>query len=548
MDATWQQPLESAPDESFHLVPLVTAIRWATAALSLLLLFASEEPSAKEAVFGAAILSYALWRTLRPLELSRVQAGAVVAIVAEGAVVLTAIVATGYWRSPFLFTTVPVITAAGFAGGIPFALQAAAASVVTIALPYHLDYAPAQTSVTVQWAGELALVAILAGFVRRLSLQARAESSRFVGRLRQLSQLNDLLLQLRRVTQTLPVSLDLGETLDSSADRMRELFRPDTMVILLRDEHLWSVGKAVGVHLASPLSSTELPAVLRHVADPTAPVRTLSFAAPMGDSSLADASVWGMYAPLVARAEVVGLVALERRRDEGFGPSEVALMEELAQQMAIALDNARWFARISTVAAEQERSRIARDLHDRVGQSLALVGFELERMVKRTPDETVGAELSELREHVRSVVSELRETLYDLRTDVAEDRDLAAALREFLDRVSQRSGLGIVLEDHTSRRLPLNVEREVWRIAQEAVFNAERHANAGTLKVTWTSDEEGAELTVVDDGDGLPPGRPTREGGYGVLGMRERADAIGATLSFSTTPGGGTTVRLTLAR
>jgi len=94
----------------------------------------------------------------------------------------------------------------------------------------------------------------------------------------------------------------------------------------------------------------------------------------------------------------------------------------------------------------------------------------------------------------------------------------------------------------------VNVEREVWRIAQEAIFNAERHADAKTVKVAWRCDEDSAELTVADDGQGMPASGDGRQGGYGLLGMQERANAIGASLGFASTPGGGTTVRVSLSR
>lgn len=538
-------PGSDGPDESYRLAPLLTAIRWATTAVSLLLL-STGETTGKHAVIAAAIISYSLWRTVRPLQFTGPTPVEVGTIVAEGALMVAAVIATDFWSSPYVFGLVTVISAAGFAGGIPWALPAALGCVAAMAVPYHLADSQTSTKLTVQWAGELTLVAILAGYVRHLSLQARAESSRYVGRLRQLSQVNDLLLQLRRVAQTLPMSLDLEETLDSSVTRLRELFEPDTVVVMLRDDGLWSVGRASGVQLPRTFIHAELPPVVRQAADGTTAV-TVLHPDDVGTRRLASESQAGMYARLAARKELVGVVAVERRTPEPFDAHQVAVMEEFCQQMAISIDNARWFSRIGTLAAEQERSRIARDLHDRVGQSLALVGFELDRVGRKSLDAEVGAQLLELREHVRSVVTELRETLYDLRTDVSEERDVVAALAEFLDRVHDRSGLEVSLEDHSSRRLALTVEREVWRIAQEAVFNAERHARATSVSVTWTSDAGGAELCVADDGEGMAPAT-SRSEGYGLLGMQERAHAIGAVLGFTSSPGGGTLVRLTLRR
>jgi signal transduction histidine kinase len=246
----------------------------------------------------------------------------------------------------------------------------------------------------------------------------------------------------------------------------------------------------------------------------------------------------------MAQDEVLGLVAVERT-DEPYEQRQVEVMETLALQMAVALDNARAFQRIGTLAAEQERSRIARDLHDRLGQSLALVGFELDRLAKNAPDATFEGQIIELRENVRAVVSDLREALYDLRTDVSEDHDLSDTLRQFLERVRQRTGLEVHLITTPSSRLALTAEREVWRIAQEAVLNVERHARATTLRVEWGANGNEAVLVVADDGEGLPP-VAARSDGYGLVGMHERAQAIGASLVIKSPPGQGTSVRLTV--
>ena len=515
--------------------------------MSLIWLSTTDDATETNAVIGAAVLSYALWRTIRPLRLTGTSYREFWPVLAEGVIVVSAIVATDYWSSPYVFGLVTVIAAAGFIGGIPLALQATAGCVAAIAVPLHLVDAGASARVSAQWAVQLSVVAMLAGHARRLSLEARAETSRYVGRLRQLADVNDLLLQLRSAAQTLPMSLDLAETLDSSVARLQELLTPDAVVVMLREDDHWSVIRSTGVQLPRQLAVAELPRVAQQVAESTAQILVVPLDDPTFEC-LGSGSRSGLYSRLTARQELIGLVAVERRSDVPFTEHDVAVLAEFCQQMAIGIDNARWFTRIGTLAAEQERSRIARDLHDRVGQSLALVGFELDRAAKRDVDPEVARQLLDLRENVRAVVTELRETLYDLRTDVSEERDLTTAMKDFLDRVGQRSGLVTSFEHHVTRRLPVNAEREVWRIAQEAIFNAERHAGAQAVQVIWSCEEEVAELTVADDGRGMPASGGGRPGGYGLLGMQERANAIGASLTFAPTPDGGTTVRLTLRR
>jgi signal transduction histidine kinase len=149
---------------------------------------------------------------------------------------------------------------------------------------------------------------------------------------------------------------------------------------------------------------------------------------------------------------------------------------------------------------------------------------------------------------MRQVVSEVRETLYDLRTGVSAEHRLVDTLDGFLERVRQRKGIDITFNHDVRASLPLPLEREFWRIAQEAVTNAERHSGAKRIQVWWVCDDVHALLEVADNGRGLAGTNAGRTDSYGILGMRERADAIGAALEFDSAPGEGTTVRCRLLR
>jgi len=202
------------------------------------------------------------------------------------------------------------------------------------------------------------------------------------------------------------------------------------------------------------------------------------------------------------------------------------------------VDNARWFGRLRTLGAEAERARIARDLHDRTAQSMAYIGFELDRLSRRYSDPAIPA----LHRAVRGVVVELRETLYQLRTTVTDEEGFAPLAEPYLKRWSDRTGVDATFEAiRPDRRLPRQVEQEFWRIFQEALTNVERHADASNVHVTWDCSSARARLAVCDDGDGMDPARPIKER-YGLVGIRERADAIGARVRFESSPGDGTTV------
>ncbi len=139
-------------------------------------------------------------------------------------------------------------------------------------------------------------------------------------------------------------------------------------------------------------------------------------------------------------------------------------------------------------------------------------------------------ELESLRDLVRSLVLELRETLYQLRVSVSEDANLEEVIRDFARRYEERTKIHVTLTSTVhDTRLPVVVEQELWRITQEALTNVERHARAAEVWITWVISTDRAWLEIRDDGVGFDR-RDIRKESFGLTGMRERADAIGAHL------------------
>lgn len=535
------------PDLLANFAPLVTAIRWGTVAIGLTLAALDNNEAPRLLALGAPLVAYATVRTVRPLRYLIDRLTSLVMVLAEVALSLGIVVASDFWASPYVFSLASAIVAAGFARGFGFAIRTACAAVAAVAIPYHVTTLAPDALVTVQWGGELVLIALVAGYARRLFGQAEEQNA--IAR-----QTNDLLAQLNALAQTLPASLDLDETIATTIAQLRELFPMDVVVVLLREEDGagWVVAGAQGVRTKPLLGEADLPAPARQALEEAEAVLHV------GDGGISPATRAGIYLPLCARQHIIGLVAVESRTEDELGHRQLLLGEGVAAQAALAIDNARWFSRLRVLGADDERDRIARDLHDRLGQSLAFVSFELDRIGRQADAQPVSADLLQLREEVRKVVTQVRDTLYDLRTDVSERKDLVATLAEFLDRVGERTGLEVRFEHAAARRLPVRQEREMWRIAQEAVTNAYRHAEASVISLRWQCDDSGALLEVHDDGRGLPPDNgvgsaapvPGGHGGdrYGILGMRERARAMGARLELSSAPGAGTTVRCRLDR
>lgn len=538
-------------DELAAFRPLIITVRWGTLAVGVALAQSSGHFT-RRLPWVLALVVYAAFRTVRPLSYRRNSLRAQVPLLAEIVLFWVAVVSTGYWLSPFFFCLATAIVAASFAGGSQLGLTAAGLAVAGVAIPFHLLVRTATVEITIVWGSELLLISLVTGYARSVFYEAEARTSLALDRVSRLSEANDLLVDLHRVAQTLPASLDLAETVTSTVHRLRELFEPDVIVVLLREESPpgWTVMASEGTRLPHFYAQAELPDPLERVTHRPGTLLVSDLGLDHHPVGIAPMSRCGLYAPLRARNTLIGLLAVEHRELGRLRTRETGLMDGLAEQAALALDNARWFGRLRTVGADEERTRIARDLHDRVGQSLAYLAFELDRITGSAKDLTIHPDLVNLRQDVRRVVGEVRDTLYDLRTDVSESQGLVAILGAFLQRVHARTGVEVVFRQEETRRLPLPQERELWRIAQEAVTNAERHANCRTISVIWRCDESGALLEVLDDGRGLPEstGAPLGRGSYGIVGMRERADAIGARLELTSKPGQGTTLRCALGR
>ncbi len=539
-----------ARDRIAAFTPLITAARLATTIISVLLVSTSTDAETRTLQLWTAVLvANAVFRSFRPLRYADgIRSLAVV--LAEVAVTIVAVVATGGWRSPLILMLLTAVMIAGLARGFGFSIRVAVATIVAVTVPSMARSADPRDVIleALSWGAIVVLVAITAGYARRISGEADRDRELALGRLHRLSDANDLLYSLHQVTQTLPASLDLGEVLDSTMARMKSLVACDSIAVLLFDDtdaH-WDVARHHGLHLPSRLGPTELPDGLRRAiaANGTSSSEDLSREPGGGLSGRAGS---GVYAVLSARGSIIGLLAVEHSAPGQFTERDIEVVSGFVEPAALAIDNARWFTRLRTVGADEERTRIARDLHDRIGQSIAYLAFELDRLVERDESgESISRELGQLREDVRGVIREVRDTLYDLRTDVSDVSGVADVLEEYAARVGERSGIQVHVDADRSHRLPILQERELWRVAQEALANVERHAHATAVRILWRCDGERAVIDVTDNGIGFAQDRAGRLDSYGVLGMRERAASIGASLEIHSAPGRGTRVRCIL--
>lgn len=223
------------------------------------------------------------------------------------------------------------------------------------------------------------------------------------------------------------------------------------------------------------------------------------------------------------------------------GPDVVAIARAFNEMLDRLESERRESARHALMAQEGERRRIARELHDEVGQTLTGLILQVEGLAAAIPDE-LRPQLDEMRETARHGTEEVRRIVRQLRPEALEELGLQSALAALATAFGEQARIG--LDRRLEPGLPLSKEQElvVYRVAQEALTNVVRHADASHVVLDLRFNDEHTVLSVRDDGRGLAPG--SLRSSNGIRGMRERAMLIGADISIASPPGGGTEVRL----
>jgi two-component system, NarL family, sensor histidine kinase UhpB len=226
------------------------------------------------------------------------------------------------------------------------------------------------------------------------------------------------------------------------------------------------------------------------------------------------------------------------------GEPDIAALAQAFNEMLDRLESERReSARQALRVLEGERSRIARELHDEVGQTLTGAMLQVEGLAARIPDD-LRDELDELRETARSGTEDVRRIARQLRPEALEDLGLQSALAALATSFGEQTQVNV--ERGLEPSLPLSKDEElvVYRVAQEALTNVARHAQATRVELRLHQNRAVTVLTVRDDGRGLCPG--ALPSAHGIRGMRERAMLIGGELEIDSKPGRGTEIKLSI--
>ncbi|MCW2766926.1 MAG: vraS [Nocardioides sp.] len=249
--------------------------------------------------------------------------------------------------------------------------------------------------------------------------------------------------------------------------------------------------------------------------------------------------------PLDQAAVVAGVLS------DGLDPHKLDVPDRIRrltpelQAGAVHLDTALLFAAFRDSATADERRRLAREMHDGVAQDIASLGYLVDVLAAKPASPEQAELLGLLRDRISAVVAEVRRSVVNLRTSVGTSESLGMAIGSIARSLSEVSGVPIqvTLDEHTARLRP-EVEAELFRITQEAMNNAIKHAQASTIDVNCRVHAPDAVITVSDNGRGM---QQARRDSNGMQIMHERARLIGATLSVDDTPGRGLTVTVRMS-
>jgi signal transduction histidine kinase len=264
-----------------------------------------------------------------------------------------------------------------------------------------------------------------------------------------------------------------------------------------------------------------------------------------GSSGRGDTPCVGV--PVRSRGKSLGLVSVVGRAGWAFNEEDVALLSSIADQIGVVVENARLHRQAEQLAVVRERERLARELHDSVTQSLyslTLLAEASQRLLGSGEPDRAAEYTGRLGEIAQQALREMRLLVYQLRPLVLKREGLVGALQQRLDAVEKRAGVDARLLVEGKLDLPALVEEGLYRIAQEALNNALKHAAARSVVLRIRAGAGRVVLEVEDGGCGFDPAGVSDQGGMGLTSMRERAERLGGSFSLVSAPGEGTTVRV----
>jgi two-component system NarL family sensor kinase len=368
---------------------------------------------------------------------------------------------------------------------------------------------------------------------------------------------NRELAALRAIAETLNKGVSLHETLASTLPLVVELLGLHTGWLFLLDE-------AEEFYVAT---HHDLPPALAYPGHPWEPECECQKLARRGDlhaaaqvvecSRLRDATgdrqglAYHASVPLVEGDRLLGIMNVATSQWDLFTPQDLQILSAVGYQLATAIERTELAEQATQVARVAERNRLAREVHDTLAQELAGIALQLEAadaLLDSAPDRA-RVRIRQALERARESLYEVRRSVLDLRAGPLERQTIEAALEALGRRFADETGIAVTTHiDLAQLRLPARSEEALYRIAQEALANVRRHAQASAVEIDLRVVDGQARLTIGDDGRGFSPDEaPAEPGhGFGLIGIQERARLLNGTMRISSCPGEGAQVEVSV--
>jgi two-component system, NarL family, sensor kinase len=368
---------------------------------------------------------------------------------------------------------------------------------------------------------------------------------------------NRELAALRSIAETLNKGVSLHETLASTLPLVVELLGLHTgWVFLLDDEREFYVA-----------AYHDLPPALAYPGDAWEAECECQKLARRGDlhataqvvecSRLRDATgdrqglAFHASVPLVEGERLLGIMNVATSEWDLFTPQDLQILSAVGYQLATAIERTQLAEQATQVARVEERNRLAREVHDTLAQELAGIALQLEAadaLLDSAP-ERARIRIQQALQRARESLAEVRRSVLDLRAGPLERQTLETALQVLSRRFADETGIAVTTKiDLAGLRLPARSEEALYRVAQEALANVRRHAQASVVEIDLRVAGEWARLTIGDDGRGFNPDeKPAEPGhGFGLIGIQERARLLNGTMRISSCPGEGAQVEVSI--
>jgi PAS domain S-box-containing protein len=265
-----------------------------------------------------------------------------------------------------------------------------------------------------------------------------------------------------------------------------------------------------------------------------------------GQAWLGDSRSW-LGAPMIIKDRVIGMLLLEHGETDHFTSRHAGLAMAMANQAAVAIENVRLYDEAQRTAALEERQRLARDLHDSVAQALYAIILNTMAAAEMLESETepISTTLQHVLWQAQTALNETRALIFELRPELLQKEGLIAALQEHVASVQAGSRIEVVMSLCGEPDLPLVVKEALYRIVQQALQNVVEHAQASRAEIRLDCADRDIVLEVYDNGVGFDQSAVSPQS-LGLTSIRERVTHLGGTMQIDSSPGTGTTIRLSI--